>query len=161
MGNLPKFRPRNLKLFWLKIGTHGMLEMLIPDPDLYFWNSNSKIDFWANLGQKSQSCSFSLKIGTHGILRILILILTLTFWISNPKSVFGQIWAEKTKLSILSSNWHTFYLGGADSVFGLRFLKFWPPNFFGGKFGLKSQNCPFCLKMAHTVSWRSWFWIQS
>ena len=36
--------------------------------------------FWANLGQKSQSCSFCLKIGTHGVSRMLILIPTLIFW---------------------------------------------------------------------------------
>ena len=38
--------------FWLKIGTHGILEMLIPNPDLDFWNSDPKIHFWANLGPK-------------------------------------------------------------------------------------------------------------
>ena len=44
--------------FWLKIGTHGILEVLILNPDLDFWNSDPKIHFWANLGQKSQSCPF-------------------------------------------------------------------------------------------------------
>ena len=84
--------------FWLKIGTHGILEVLIPNPDLDFWNSDPKIHFWANLGSKSQSCPFCLKIGTHGISRMLILIPTLVFWISKPKSIFGQIWAEKFKV---------------------------------------------------------------
>ena len=32
--------------FWLKIGTNGI------------WNFDPKIHFWANLGRKSQSCSF-------------------------------------------------------------------------------------------------------
>ena len=79
--------------FLLKIGTHGMLEVLIPHPDLDFWNSDPKIHFWANLGPKIQSCSFCLKIGTHGILRMLILIPTLVFWISNLNFLFGKIWA--------------------------------------------------------------------
>ena len=58
--------------FWLKIGTHGILEVLIPNPDLDFWNSDPKIHFWANLGPKTQSCPFCLKIGAHSISRMLI-----------------------------------------------------------------------------------------
>ena len=75
--------------FWLKIGPHVILKVLIPNPDLDFWNSDPQIYFWANLGPKSQSCLFCLKIGTHGISRMLILIPTLVFWISNPKFLFG------------------------------------------------------------------------
>ena len=81
-------------LFWLKIGTHGILEVLIPNPGLDFWNSDPKIHFWANLCPKIQSCLFCLKIGTHGISRMLIFIPTLVFWISNPNFLFGQIWAK-------------------------------------------------------------------
>ena len=58
--------------FWLKIGTHGKLEVLIPNPDLGFWNSDPKIHFWENLGPKTQSCPFCLKIGAHSISRVLI-----------------------------------------------------------------------------------------
>ena len=89
--------------FWLKIGTHGILEVLIPNPDLDFWNSDPKIHFWANLGPKIQSCPFCLKIGTHDISRMLILIPTLVFWISNPNFFFGQIWAKKVK--VVRFNW--------------------------------------------------------
>ena len=89
--------------FWLKIGTHGILEVLIPNPELDFWNSNPKIHFWANLGPKIQSCPFCLKIGTHGISRMLILIPTLLFWISNPNFLFGQIWTKKVK--VVRFNW--------------------------------------------------------
>ena len=48
--------------FWLKIDTR-ILEVLIPFPNLDFWNFDPKIHFWVNLGQKSQSCPFCLKIG--------------------------------------------------------------------------------------------------
>ena len=65
--------------FWLKIGTHNILEVPIPNPDLDFWNSDPKIHFWANLGQKSQSFLFCLETGMHGISRMLILIPTLVF----------------------------------------------------------------------------------
>ena len=81
----------------MKIDTHGILEVQIPNPDLGFWNSDPKIHLWANLGGKSQSCPFFLKIDTHGILTMLILIPTLIFWISNPKSIFEQIWAKKSQ----------------------------------------------------------------
>ena len=81
--------------FWLKIGSHGILEGLIPNTDSY---SNPKIYFWANLGPKSQSCWFCLKIDTYGISSMLIFIPTLVFWISNPKFLFGQIWAKKVKV---------------------------------------------------------------
>ena len=45
--------------FWLKIGTHGILEVLIPNPDLDFWNLDPKIHFWVNVDPKSQSCSLA------------------------------------------------------------------------------------------------------
>ena len=87
--------------FWLKIGTHGILE--VSNPDLDFWNSDPKIHFWANLGPKIQSCPFCLKIGAPSISRMLILIPTLVFWISNPNFLFGQIWAKKVK--VVRFNW--------------------------------------------------------
>ena len=88
--------------FWLKIGTHGILEVLSPNPDLDFWNSNPKVYFWANLGPKIQSCSFCLKVATHGVSRMLILIPALVSWISNPNFLFGP---EKSNLSVLTENW--------------------------------------------------------
>ena len=83
--------------FWLKIDTHGILKVLIPNQELDFWNFDPKIHFWASLGPKTKSCPFCLKIGTHGISRMLILIPTLVFWISNPNFFFGQIWAKKSQ----------------------------------------------------------------
>ena len=41
--------------FWMKISTHDILEVFIPNPDLDFWNPDPKIHFWANLGPKFQS----------------------------------------------------------------------------------------------------------
>ena len=77
--------------FWLKIGTHGILEALIPNSDLDFWKSDSKIRFWANLGPNIQSCPFCLKIGTHSISRMLIPNPDLDFWNFDPKIHF---WAN-------------------------------------------------------------------
>ena len=53
--------------FWLKIGTQGIVEVLIPNPDLDFWSSYPKINFWANLDPKIQICLFCLKIGAYSI----------------------------------------------------------------------------------------------
>ena len=94
--------------FWLKIGTHGILQVLIPNPDLDFWNSDPKIHFWANLSPKIQSGPFCLKIGTHGIPRMLVLIPTLVFWISNPNFFSGQIWTKKGKVACF--NWKLAHL---------------------------------------------------
>ena len=76
--------------FWLKIGTHGILEVLIPNPDLDFWNSDPKIHFWANLDPKIQSCPFCLKIGTHSISKMLILNPDLDFWNFDTKIHFWE-----------------------------------------------------------------------
>ena len=97
-----KFRPQNpfwanlgrkIKScpFYLKIGTHGILEVLIPNPGLEFGNLDPKILFWANLGRKSKSCPFGLKISTHDILEELILHPDLVFRNSDPKILF---WAN-------------------------------------------------------------------
>ena len=37
---------------WLKIGTHGILEVLTPNPDLDFWNPDPKIHFLAKFVPK-------------------------------------------------------------------------------------------------------------
>ena len=39
-------------------------------------------------------------------------------------------------MSILTENWHTCYIGGADSKSRLRFLKLWPQNSLLDKFAL-------------------------
>ena len=73
---------------WLKISTHGILEVLIANPDLDFWNCNLKIHFWANLCPKIQCCPFCPKIGAHSISRMLIPNPDLNFWNSDPKIHF-------------------------------------------------------------------------
>ena len=99
LGNFPNSGQKIQScLFWLKIGTHGMLEVLILNLQLDFWISNPITNFQENLGQKSQSYSFCLKIGTHGISRMLNLILTLVFWISNPKFISGKILTKTVKV---------------------------------------------------------------
>ena len=123
---------------------NGISRMLILIPTLIFWNSNPKIHFWANLGQKSQSCAFCLKIVTNGISRMLILIPTLVFWISNSKFSFGKIWAKKSKFSVLPENWYTWYLEDADSYFNICFLNFKPKTNFWAIFWALPENWHTC-----------------
>ena len=83
--------------FWLKIGIHGILEVFIPNPDLDFWNIDSKIYFWVNLGPKIQSWPFCLKIVARSISRM-IPNLDLDFRNFDSKIRWGQIWAQKFKV---------------------------------------------------------------
>ena len=54
IGQCPRFQSCPL---WLKVGKHGILEMLIPNPYINFWSSDLKINFWANFGRKSKKMS--------------------------------------------------------------------------------------------------------
>ena len=58
-------------------------------------------------------------------------------------SFFGKFGLKKSKLSVLTENWHIWYLGSADFESRLRFLKFWPKIHFWVNLGRKSQSCPF------------------
>ena len=110
--------------FWLKIGSHGILEVLISNLDLDFWNSDPKIQFWANLSPKKQSCLFCLKIGTHGISRMLVFIPTWVFWYSDHKIHFWANLDPKSQSCPLPENWHIWYLKNADSYSNIIFLNF-------------------------------------
>ena len=115
------------------------MEALIPNPDLVCWNSDPKIHFWANLGQKSQSYQFCLKICTHGIWRMLNLIPTLVFWICNPKSIFGQIWTKKVscpfRLKIGTHSISRMLIHIPSLIFRISYL-----NIFLSKFGPKKSK---------------------
>ena len=50
---------------------------------------------------------------------------------------FPKFRPKNSKLSILTENWFTWYLGGADSEYRLRISKFRPQTPFLGKFGPK------------------------
>ena len=110
--------------FWLKIGTHGILEVLIPNPDLDFWNSDPKIHFWANLGPKIHSCPFCLKIGACRISRKLILNPGLDFWNFDPKIHFWANFGQKNQSLFYLKIGITCYLEVSDSCSNISFLNF-------------------------------------
>ena len=133
--------------FWLKIGTHGILEVLIPNPDLDFWNSDPKIHFWANLGSKIQSYPFCLKTDTHNISRMLILNPDLDFWNFDPKIHFWANLGPKIQscpfcLKIGAHSISRMLIPNPD----LDFWNFDPKIHFWANLGQKIQSCPFCLK---------------
>ena len=62
---------------------------------------------------------------------------------------FPKFRQKNPKLFVLPENWHTCYLEDADSYSDISFLNFQlvvGQNSFWGKFGLRHQSCPFCLK---------------
>ena len=94
---MAKFGPKKSKLSVLPENWHiWYLEYADSYSDIVFLNL--KIYFWANLGRKSQNCSFWLKIAAQSLSRMLILVPTLLSSVSNAKSIFGQMWEEKFKV---------------------------------------------------------------
>ena len=147
--------------FWLKIGTHGILEVLIPNPDLDFWNSDPKIHFWANLGPKIQSCPFCLKIGAPSISRILIPNPDLDFWNFDPKIHFWANLGPKTQSCpfFLKIGTH----GISRMLILIPTLVLWISNFkflFGQIWAKKVKFVHFAWKLAHLVSWGCGFLFQ-
>ena len=60
---------------------------------------------------------------------------------------------KNSKLSVLTENWQTWYLWGADSKSGLKSLKFWPKINFWAISVRKSKKSPLCLKIGtHGIS---------
>ena len=70
---------------------------------------------------------------------------------------FPKFSPKNLKLFILTENWHSWYLWGADSEPGLRFLKFWPQNSFWANWAKNVMVVPFAWKLAHMVSRGCWF----
>ena len=147
--------------FWPKIGTHGILEVLIPNPGLDFWNSNSKIHFWANLGPKIKNCPFCLKIGAPSISRILILNLDLDFWNFDPKIHFWANLGTQTQSCPFCLKIATH--GISRMLILIPTLVSWisNPNFlFGQIWAKKVKFVHFAWKLAHLVSWGCGFLFQ-
>ena len=135
--------------------------MLIPNPDLDFWNSNPKIHFWANLGPKIQSCLFCLKIGAHSISRMLIPNPDLDFWNFDPKIHFWANLGPKTQSCpfCLKIGTHCF----SRMLILIPTLALWisNPNFLFGQIWVKKGKfvC-FNWKLAQMISQGCWFLFQ-
>ena len=128
--------------FWLKIGSHDILQVVIPNPDLGVWNSNPKTHFWANLSSKSLSC----------ISWILILIPRFVFWISNSKFLLRQIWAKKVKVVRFAWKLAHMVCRRCWYLFQYLFSEFQTENQFLSKFGIKKSNL-----FIFPENWRTWY----
>ena len=135
--------------------------MLIPNPDLDFWNFDPKIHFWANLGPKIQSCPFCLKIGTHNISRMLIPNPDLDFWNFDPKIHFWANLGPKIQSCPFCLKIGTH--GISRMLILIPTLVSWisNPNFlFGQIWAKKVKVVQFGWKLAHRVSRQCWFLFQ-
>ena len=147
--------------FWLKIGTNGILEVLISNLDLNFWNSDPKIHFWENLGPKMQSCPFCLKIGAHGISRMLIPNPDLDFWNSDPKIYFWANLDPQTQSCPFCLKIGTY--GISRMLIFIPTLVFWisNPNFLFGQIWVKKVKAVhFNWRLAQIISRGCWFLFQ-
>ena len=147
--------------FWLKIGTCGILEVLIPNPDLDFWNSDPKIHFWANLGPKIQSCPFCLKIGAQSISSMPIPNPDLDFLNSDSKIHFWANLGAKIQsclfcLQIGADNISRILIPNPD----LDFWNFLPKINFWANLAQKLKVVHFVWKLVHIVSQGCWFLFQ-
>ena len=109
--------------------------MQIPNPDLDFLNSDSKIYFWAFGPKKSKLFSLDENWHTERLDDV-----NLMFSVSNPKSFFGQIWAEKIK--VVHFDWklaHMVYWG-CWILFRQWIFELLTLDSLLGKFGLKESK---------------------
>ena len=126
-----------------------ILEVLILNPDLDFWNCDPKIHFWANLGPKIQSFSENW-YAQH--LKMLIPnpdVDFVKFWPQNP--FLGKFGPKKSRMSVLFENWDIWYLKHADSYPNISFLNF-KSEFPFGKFGPKKSKLSVL-----TENWYTWY----
>ena len=153
MSFLGKFGPKKSKLFVLSenwLGTHGILEVQIPNPDIDFWNSDPKIHFWAYLGRRSQSCSFSWKVACMASWRCWFLIPTLVLWISDTKFIFEQIWVKKVKVVYFAWKLVHILSRGCWFLFQHQFSEFQNVNPFLSKFVPKNSKLSSLAENWHT-----------
>ena len=135
--------------------------MVIPNPDIDFWNFNPKIHFCVNLSPKIQSRPFCLKTDSHSISRMLIPNPDLNFWNFDPKINF---WANLDP-KIQSC---PFYLkidthGVSRMLIVIPILVFWisNPNFLFGQIWAKIVKVVrFNWKLVHMISRGCWFLLQ-
>ena len=146
--------------FCLKISTHGILELLISNLDLDLWNSDPKIDFWANLFPKIQSLPFCLKIGTHSISKMLTPNPDLDFW--NSEIHFWVNFSRKCQscLFFLKIGTH----GILTMLILIPTLFFWisdPKSIFRQIWAKKVKVVYLAWKLVHMLSRDCWFLFQN
>ena len=150
---LGKFGPKKLKLSVFPENWHAWnIDDADPYSNISFLNFRLSIHFWANLGQKSQSCLICLRIWTQNVSTIWILIQTL-FFLSLELSIF--FWTNPDRKIQSCSFWLKIGTHGIS-----RILILIPTIVF--LIANTRSSCLFCLKTGthahvHTVSRICWF----
>ena len=103
--------------------------------------------FWATLVQKIKIVSLSWNL----VLR-LIQICRTQLWCSlflfyNENTLFRQIWSKASKFLVSAEVWYLEYFEYVEFNGGVPFFCFRLEIPFLGKFGPKTQNCQFKLKI--------------
>ena len=113
-------------LFFLKIDTIGIFTILILIPTLAFWISDPKSIFGEIWAKKVKVVQFGWKLA-HRVSRqcwFLFQHYFSQFATLNP--FLDKFGPRNSKLFILTKNWHTWYIEGADSYSDNKFLKCQP-----------------------------------
>ena len=126
-------------LFFLKIGTHGILMMLILIPTLAFWIIDPKSivsEIWAT---KVKVVQFYWKLA-HRVSRQCWFLFWHYFTFPTLNPFLDKFGSKNSKLFVLTKNWHTWYIEDADSTFQQYFFELLNLNPFLGKLGLKKSK---------------------
>ena len=109
--------------FRLKTGTHDNLRMLILYPALVFWISNFSV-FGLTWAKKVKVVSFVWKLA-YMVSRGFWFLFQHNFSELPVLNLFlGKFGRKKSKFSVLSENWHAWYLEHTDSYSEINFLNF-------------------------------------
>ena len=112
--------------FGLKISIFGMFEVVIPNPDLDFGNSDPKSIFGQIWAEKVKVVRFTWKL-EHMVSQGCWFFYWHKFYeflTLNP--LLENFGLKKSKLSVLPEGWHTEYLEDADSYSSINLLNFQP-----------------------------------
>ena len=125
--SLGKFRSKNQSYpFFLKIGAHGILKMLILIPTLVFWISDPQSIFGKTWTKKVKVVQFGWKLSHRVSRRCWFLFQHYFSQFSILNSFLDKFGSKNPKLLILTKNWHTWYIEDADSYFDNIFLNCQP-----------------------------------
>ena len=126
--------------FFLKIGMHGILTMLILIPTLVFWISDPKSIFGKIWTKKVNVVQFGWKLAHRVSRRCWFLFRHYFSQFPTLNPFLDKFGSKNSKLFILTKNWHTWYIRDADSYSDNIFFELPTLNPFLGKFGLKKSK---------------------
>ena len=113
-------------LFFLKIGTHSILTMLILIPTLVFWFSDPKSIFGQIWAEKVKVVQFGWKLIRRVSRRCYFLFQHYFSQFRTLNPFLNKSGPKNSKLFILTETWHTWYIEDADSYSNNSFLNCQP-----------------------------------